>query len=131
MRALLHQDTQASGGTQTLAPGQKLQALAQKLEPSYQTIHTFWMQNKNNYHKKGIPLLLIQMNKVHNDMTRLMHSLRQGRIPSDMTIQQMQEDVNKISFMQTNAQFGYQDISFSNYMVAIRDLTSILSDTKR
>jgi hypothetical protein len=48
MRALLQQGTQASGGTQTLAPDQQRQTLLQQVEPEYLAISRIDLQNYRN-----------------------------------------------------------------------------------
>jgi hypothetical protein len=107
-------------------PDEQLQSLARKLEDSYNIIHTFWTEKNQNYSNNGIPRLLQQMQKVDSHMTSLMSGLRQGNIPYGMTIEEMQKNVNKISFLQSLYAFGYQDVDFSNYMISIRNITSIL-----
>lgn len=129
MRALLHQETQASGGTQTLDPVQQLQALAQKIEPFYKTMHTFCVQYNQRQDNKNIPdVMLTSMNQVDRNMTRLMHFLPRGIIPSNMTIQQMQIDVNQISYHNSVDYSRDKTVAFLHYMVAIRELTGILYD---
>ena len=107
-------------------PDEQLQALARNLEDSYKIIHTFWTEKSRNYFDKGIPKLLQQMKKVDSNMTSLMSGLRQGKIPYGMTVEEMQKNVNQISVLQSLYAFGYQDVDFSNYMISIREITSIL-----
>jgi uncharacterized coiled-coil protein SlyX len=104
------------------------QTLAQNLESSYNSMHTFWTEKSQNYSKKGILPLLLQMQKVDDLMTKLMPLLRQGKIRNRIPIEQIQKDVNEISTIQSVHQYGYHDFDFSNYMKSVRDVSSILYD---
>jgi molecular chaperone GrpE (heat shock protein) len=107
---------------------EQLQALAQRLENSFKTIHTFQTEKSRNYSNKGIPDLLKKIETVDKNMTTLMRSLRKGKNSRDVTIEQMQKDVNEISTLQSIYAFGYHENDFANYMKSIRDVTGILYD---
>ena len=105
---------------------EQLQALGRRLEDSYKMIHTFQTEKSRNYINKGIPDLLKKIDTVDKNMTTLMRSLRKGKNSSDVTIEQMQKDVNEITTLQSRYSFGFHENDFANYMKSIRDVSSIL-----
>jgi molybdopterin converting factor small subunit len=113
---------------ETSSADEQQQTLAQNLESSYDSMHTFWTEKRQKYSNKGILLLLNQMEKVDDHMTRLMPQLRQGKIRNRIPIEQIQKDVNEISTIQSILSFGYHDYEFSNYMKSVQDVSSILYD---
>ena len=85
----------------------------------------------DKYKKMKMTVLYPKMKIVNDNMISFMHSLSHDNIPTDMTIKQMQKEINDLISLHSQYDNGTDDVPLRHYMVAIRVLISILSETKR